>query len=312
MKKLTLAIITIFTIIAFKPDRTFKFHNAISVKDTISTLNGITIPQANARVTLSVGTADKKPANEQIWFRREVVEAWYSLLLADQKRGIKADGIRIYLSRILATPQNPIHRNNGIIVVSTFSKDTLIDNKDSIIHKDYFTHLDSNKLFKMADIKGKIYFDNDAVNGAALYDVCNCDITTPCSTSSEHEILRSKAESMVQNFRGSLFRSGAINSTAEWFDIKMLKYLLTKMEEDKDDDGVRIYFARGIDNDYAKGKVKFVFVTTKPGNTTDTHSDYLDCEHFPLINKISDPFTGPTDNGELCPTHCQGITLPQP
>jgi hypothetical protein len=145
-----------------------------------------------------------------------------------------------------------------------------------------------------------------------LYGICNCDITKRCLTQSTHDIKRSVAETMVQSFKGSPF-----NVKSEWFDIKMLENLLTEMH-DEQDDGIRIYFARGVTNigrPVDIGKARFVVTTTRSVPNTNIHKDFFDCSHPPLATTIKDRIKpgGPSqDNGELCPSNCDGVTLPLP
>lgn len=152
---------------------------------------------------------------------------------------------------------------------------------------------------------------------------------------------------MVHHFhRIIIFRKGSINAKAEWFGMDMIRLLLARMKADNND-GVRIYFARGVANDYTKRVAKFVIVRTsqyvKP-NTNDTiHKDYFGCNETAQANipvKHKKPlseldklflreysnrnkmqfenlvqnltvFNGSLDNGEVCPNHCQGAILVQ-
>lgn len=313
MKKLFIGMFIVLAMVSFKSQKN-KINTRYSVSlDTISTLNGLTESQANARITFCVGTADNGPKNTQVWFRKEIVEAWYTLLQADIQNGIKPDGIRIYIGRSLPSSSSPLHYNNGIVVVSTKYNGFTIDStgKRIAIHADYLTHPKNAALFLMSNTIGEVRHDSDSTSGSLLYNTCNCD--GPACTTTDHDITRSQAEKMVQHFhRIPIFRRGPINSKAEWFGMDMIEELHKEMQDTKCD-GVRIYFARGVDTGYTKRKAKFVFVTTTSQNNGSIHKDYFDCSKHqrPLINKIMPFDGGGMDNGELCPDHCDGLAFPQ-
>ncbi|MGZ3929195.1 MAG: hypothetical protein ACXVJG_19705, partial [Mucilaginibacter sp.] len=120
-------------------------------------------------------------------------------------------------------------------------------------------------------------------------------------------------EKMVQAFYGKPF-----NAKSEWFDIAMLQYLVGEMN-DEQDDGIRVYFARGaagVSKPDDIDKARFVIVTTRPAVNPLTHApihkDYFDCIHPVLVAAVNKGTKkqGVNDNGELCPTNCNGTTLP--
>jgi len=326
MKKLLFGIFGVLIIFSFKTQKDLKSKVTNGPIEKFSSLNGFSESEAKILVKYCDSTYDHTPKHTQVWFRREIIEAWYELLKADSARGINTDGIRIYISRKQPSDSTPIHYNNGIVVVSTlYSGLVLEDGVRTKIHTDYFNHPSNVSLFNLSAINGEISHDKNSNNGALLYNTCHCDMTEPCIITSDHDIPRSIAEKMVHRFRGiPIFRTGAINAKAEWFDKDMIRILVAEMQEGKDkgedkDDGVRIYFARGINNDYTKHKSEFVIVPTRPeidpvtGNTI--HKDYFDCAHRQHTSQYTDKTdksAGGMDNGELCPTHCQGVTLPQP
>jgi hypothetical protein len=327
MKKLVFGILGILIILSFKAPKDLKNKVINDPPEKFSTLNGFSEAEAKKLVKYCDSTYDHTPKHTQVWFRREIIEAWYELLKADScKLGINTDGIRIYISRKQPSDSTPIHSNNGIVVVSTFYSGWVPEDGVKVKrHTDYFNHPSDASLFKLSAINGEISLDRNSNNGALLYNTCRCDVTEPCIIASDHDIPRSVAEKMVHRFRGiPIFRTGAINAKAEWFDKDMIRILVAEMQEGKDtgedkDDGVRIYFARGINNDYTKHKSEFVIVPTRPEIDPATgrtiHKDYFDCAHRQHISQYTDKTdksAGGFDNGELCPTHCQGITLPQP
>ncbi|WP_295793209.1 hypothetical protein [Mucilaginibacter sp.] len=315
MRKLVFVVFASLIAFAFSPKSNFNKKAPPGPQEIEVTLNGFSKSQANAHVTLFKGTVDKVPENTQVWFKKEVIQGWYDLLNSNVEKD-KSDGIRIYFSRCLPSPGTPIHNNNEIMVVSTFAKDTTIDGKDSIIHVDYFNHLDSDPLFKLASIHGEITHYSDALKGTVLYETCtNCASLPTCNISFPSQIQRSDGERMVQNFHRKLFHKGEINSQSEWFYKDVIEYWLNEMNGEQD--GIRVYFSRG-DNDGIKNAAKFVFVPTKPSGSD--HIDDIDCDPKRISflqfikNKKRNRFldAGVTDNGQLCPNHCSGTTLPQP
>jgi hypothetical protein len=281
-------------------------------------LNGVSQANSKTMVQNAVSIIDSTPANTQIWFSRATVDSVYSLLRADSSGAVKPDGIRIYFSSVAPTATSPLHYNNGVVVVSTYKSGVIYQNHIHVaIHTDYFEHSQNAGLFKLGSIGGIISHDSDTSNGALLYKVCNCDTIKPCADTSDHDIKRSLGEKMVQAFYGKPF-----NAKSEWFDIAMLRYLVKEIDSENDE-GIRIYFARGvpgIGKPEDKDKARFVIVTTRPAINPLTnaaiHKDYFDCIHRVLSTikvrsiKSGKMGGGTTDNGELCPTNCSGTNLP--
>lgn len=325
MRKLIFVVLASLIAFAFSPKNSPNKKRE-TVPKILVALNGYTESQANARVTLLAGSVDNVPENTQVWFSKDIIKAWRDLLITGDEKN-KADGIRIYFSRCLPSPNNPIHDNNGVIVVSTSFSPIKINNKDTLVHLDYFDHAASYELFKNLDsIHGEVKHYGDTSAGTLLYATCNnCDRVKPCNIVSDHQISRSKGERMVQDFHRKIFHKGSINSTCEWFNKEILEYWLAEMADDTIKgikyDGIRIYFSRGQRNEaYLKNETRFVFVPTK--SRDGDHVDVIDCDpankdrfdyYLTYKNKeraLNDP--GVTDNGELCPNHCPGSTLPQP
>jgi len=321
MKKLVLiGIIGSLMIMSFKPNKNGSIADVPALGDTIlTTLNGYTKAQALDSIAYSDKTIDRRPRNTQIWFKKDIICKIDSLLNAEiSGHGRKPDGIRIYFSRILASASVPINENNRIMIVSTYHrKDTIINGDTVKIHQDYFEHLKTPGLFEAKDIHGEPSHDNDTTKGALLLSRNPLGSLKACTLVSEHDIPRNMAEEMVWRFpKRSILRPGKMNARAEWFDMNMVDNLV-KVLNREGDDGVRIYFSRGttkykLDSvkykkDYAKNKVKFILVTTKAVPNTCTanciHRDDLDCAKL-LVAKLID---NAKDNGELCPTHCQGV-----
>lgn len=304
MKNLLLWILLVVPIASFKLSKTSKISKAIEPKNLVTTLNGYSYAQANAMTYFSLGTTDNTPQKTQVLFSSKIVYAWYNILYAERQQMIglspHPDGIRIYISRTLPSTESPKHQNNGVIIVSTFAKDTIINGGKTIIHKDYYNHPDTASLFDINPRTGDIKHDKNSDNGASLYKSCHCN-TPLCDASDNHEITISEAEKMVQSFRYiPIFRNGSINTQAEWFDFSFLKTLHDDLAKSKDD-GIRIYFARGTSKGYTLHKVKFV-VTLIKNNVDD-----FKCYHAFIMPPNKDI----GDNGELCQPNCQGVTLPQ-
>jgi hypothetical protein len=325
MKKLVLLTCVAFCIVCIA--ESYK-KVGISQKNAINTttrdsviveesLNGILQPIANTMVQNAVSTIDNSPANTQIWFSLHTLRRVDSLLRSDSAGVVKPDGIRIYFSSTAPTTANPLHYNNGIVVVSTYKSGVVLNGDFPIVvHTDYFEHLASDSLFKLSpdSIGGIATHDNDTTNGSMLYYSCNCK-TISCLTSSDHYITRSEGEQLVQAFYS---KPKPFSARSEWFDIGMLNALIAEMQKNHDD-GIRIYFARGvakISNPDDEGKARFVIVTTRlftdPATNKSIHKDYFGCDQAAAIlaSKLVEKRKGGSDNGELCPTNCYGVTQP--
>jgi hypothetical protein len=250
--------------------------------------------------------------NTQIWVRTDVLTAIVALLDYEALHGIvKPDGVRIYFSGISESSME----DNLLIVSTYYSGDEPGPNGTTIkIHTDYFEHSQSKiqniNTVIAANGATAIYHDDNDTNGALLFNTCNCDNPTPCSISTGHEILRSKAENMVKHFKGY-----SCQTKSEWFDLTMLDKLIQILNKEGDD-GIRIYFARNLgDIDPTdKDKAEFIITTTKSftpsGSTNSIHQDNFDCSQM-AFSEGKKKLKGPgQDNGELCPSHCDGTSLP--
>jgi len=328
MKKLFLLgvsaiLLTSLMLSSFKTARKHNWKSGTSITAVSEALNGFSQSAADQMVKNTISENDSTPANTEVWFSKRVVDSVFSLLQQDSlafkldsTSGIKQpDGIRIYFGSTTPTATVPLHYNNNIIVVSTYFNgvDTLGPHNFVEKHHDYFSHPQTAGLFSLDSVGGVVTNDHDTSNGALLYIKCNCDTIKPCITTSDHDILRSIGEKMVQSFPGE-----PIAAIGEWFDIGMLRNLVQEMN-DENDDGIRIYFARGvsgINQAVDVGKGRFVIVTTKqsknPLTNAAIHKDYFDCVH-PITVSVRAPGkpAGPgQNNGELCPNNCNGATLP--
>ncbi|HWZ04826.1 MAG TPA: hypothetical protein VNX40_14515 [Mucilaginibacter sp.] len=316
MKKLTIGIGAIMCVVlmaASYKTSIKSLHMAVDSSGLVNeSLNGILQADADQMVKNALTKADPTPANTQIWFSRQVVENVYDLLREDSTTSFKPDGIRIYFSST-DTAVAAKHDNYGIVVVSTYfgGLDTVNSQTKIIVHKDYFQHASGAALFKTGGIGGVITHDNDATNGDSLNMVYNSALKDTCVASSDHYITRQEGAEMVLAFQGN-----SLKARSEWFDINMLGNLVKEMK-DKNEDGIRVYFARGVDGINSAddvGKARFAIVTTVPGPNSNIHLDYFGCTKCAAmmmkaaLRKKLDQ--GGNDNGELCPSNCDGVTLP--
>jgi len=241
------------------------------------TLNGILFDDANKMVK----DFQKQPRyyNSKIsfWLSNKQIDLIDNILDSDG-----ADGLRIYLARDVTDSYNTI------AIVSTFADGS--DNSGFPIHIDYFNH-DQNSLSKILDEK-----DDEDGGGATLNTASTCDDEGCSVYYANHGIKCNDAIGWVKN-RNS---TDVIKTKSEWFETDIIDYLNEELHANPKSDGIRIYLSKSTKDDYHH----FIFVTTEPFNGT-YHKDYYKCY-------VTDHRQPVTENGELCPTHCQGPTLPQP
>ena len=145
---------------------------------------------------------------------------------------------------------------------------------------------------------------NRLASGANLYTTAgNQNDDETCRFDQQHHYLRrAVAHRMVMNFAKQ-----QINTTAEWFDLDMLKDLISN----KKCDGVRVYLARHSSlrrNAKYPNQVAFILTTTHV-NDKGIYEDYFDCNTLKSFYKKQKDkglpmFQPPYDNGELCPNNC--------
>jgi hypothetical protein len=311
MKKLTfgIGVILAFVLMAASYKTNYKkLSRAADPAATINeSLNGILQADADTMVKIAQDSAESIPPNTQIWFSKQILDSLYKLLSLDSLGAHNPDGIRIYFSSAVATRATPIQY--GIVVTSTYFSgidSSNLPNK-TIIHTDYFTHTKTAGLFQLPNVTGVVSHYNDATDGDSLYTNCGCPLHDSCLASSDHYITKSTATEMVHAFIGK-----PLNAKCEWFDIKLLGSLVKEMD-DKNENGIRLYFSRGTVNTVAiqdVGKARFVIVTTKIGNSS-TGIDYFGCDRS-LSASVKKRFKveGGNNNGELCPDNCDGVTVP--
>ncbi len=321
MKKLFIGIVYVVTIASCGPKKDkqqpliAKALTSLTADSVAKTLNGYSQIEADKYVKYCYGTKDTKPADTQIWFKKDIVLEMNKLLSADSNGTYKPDGIRIYFSRFKASIDTPIHLNNTIVIVPTYAKDSLINGVMTTIHKDYFKHPKNSTLFNIGKIQGEVTHYSDTTMGALLYGIYKGNLRNCPLPSTVHEIPRWKAEKMVQRFHRKLFRTGKINAKAEWFKIDMFTDLVSRLNDAHSKcDGIRIYFGRGYKKDSDKNKARLIFALTVPEKfgSVDIHKDYFTCDprhRFFGNNYFADTDSDAQDNGELCPINCNGATL---
>jgi hypothetical protein len=273
-----------------------------------------------------------KPVPTSVWFSKNMIHNMVTLLSTEKAPGgQKADGVRIYFAYV--------NGQNTILLVSTYAYDH--DNVPSKTkHQDYFDHDVDKDLFKNSgNIAGEVCHDyspnNLCDNGAQLFQNCPtpCPVDANCNTGNLHYITRKYGQSMVWNFG-----TDTIQTKSEWFDLDLFE----QIDAENDYDGVRIYFGKHSDSDLIfPNKDVFVIVTTKTGLVADTHIDNFNCKlgykyfkKFKNINELLKYYLPDSknkskkylakklaelkiwmllngqDNGELCPSHCDGTTNP--
>ena len=131
------------------------------------------------------------------------------------------------------------------------------------------------------------------------------------------EISQDDASKMVYAYNNT---DSPKNTKSVWFSLEQMDQLVTLLKAEKlvglDTDGVRIYSGTYTDETIGAqpkaylGRDTVIFVSTKAFRDTDTgevlyHEDYF--EHLELPK-----YGNPENNGELCPSHCDGTTLPKP
>ncbi|MFD0766488.1 hypothetical protein ACFQZI_16625 [Mucilaginibacter lutimaris] len=250
---------------------TAKVSTTRTALPTLITLNGILLNDADRLVMDFISNSSIYKSPTNIWFSKNYLTKLKQLL---EKEG--ADGIRIYFAKF----------NNGHNIILASTRKT--GERDT--HRDYFEHTDP--FLQTAEAKGVV--DYTGKYGATLYDPnMKCPDDDNCNISYNHYLKCSEAGERVRNFTND-----KIATTSEWFDIGLLSHLMNELETNAVADGIRIYYARKIDADKTHG---FVIVTTRPSAANkNIHEDYYTCSS-PIIR---------VDNGEQCPTNCNGVTWP--
>ncbi|TWJ01476.1 hypothetical protein JN11_01627 [Mucilaginibacter frigoritolerans] len=257
------------------------------------TLNGIPFKKANKMVNLFIKDPGSYTDTSQtcVWFTAAALDSMYQTLLRTN-----ADGIRFYFARTI--------ENHKYTVVAVSTKYGGIDSVTKRkIHADFF-EVDTINV----DAKGKLGLTTPA-QGALLYSkISPCPSTPDTCPKLFHYITCNEGYKMV-NYYGS----DPINVTSSWYEITLIEALVKSLKT-YHGDGLRIYYARHLnphrvtptDTIHRHG---FALITTAA--TNKIHVDYYGClDSIPVPGHPHRFFTGGADNGEECPTNCNGITWP--
>ncbi|MGZ3751165.1 MAG: hypothetical protein ACXVA2_22510 [Mucilaginibacter sp.] len=250
---------------------------------------------------------DNRPDIVSVWFDSTTVHRIVKLLHSEG-----ADGIRIYYT---ADSTNAPYLKASIVLVSTKS-DLDIQYPDQSTHRDYYEHNANDDLFKKPDaIRGEVR--NDGCDGGALFYTRSVKTNTPSDPSNSNDVPILTGENMVIRNKNHKHQ---INTISEW-----LPYgVFYNYAQDKNSDGVRIYFARrrGYLGIFTTGRNSFLLINTKGDSTSGKtiHKDDIDPSSsilsiygyvyskgkaLPFVDPKTDkPRADPTDNGQLCPYNC--------
>jgi len=258
------------------------------------TLNAIPADSANAMVkkfTLDPGHYDPNH-HTCIWFSKAALQQMDTVLNTTPN----SDGIRFYFARELASG------SYTTIAVSTSDGGVNPQDTSKHIHNDYFQTSNPSGGIPMAGKLG----DTTPAQGALLYSPHSpCKTADTCKEKGQHYISCAKAYRMVYI---NCKPNDSINAKAEWFDKGVIKDLINAIPTGG---GLRLYFAKH--SEAAPGdkvpRTAFVLMVTQSINGIQT--DEFVC--LPIHPKYKNfiPLTGGgTDNGEMCPLNCSGVTLP--
>ncbi len=250
------------------------------------TLNGVdkTIARKEIEYFGEHKANDPKPLNTNIWFDRSMIQHMVELLKSEH-----ADGVRIYFVSDLA---GGVPLKNSIVLVSTRAWGKNPDVPSGTYHQDYYNHSSADVLFSNIKTIRGIVSHRATDNGMLLYNRC-----TKCTPDEEvqntgnlHQLTRQAAEQMVQSFGRR-----QISTTSEWFDLNLFQ----AFTDDKNIDGVRIYFATKTISTSQEGSDVFVLIKTVSGSAPGTHVDYFGS--LGVKYQLAD---GGQDKGEMCPYSC--------
>lgn len=249
------------------------------------TLNGIACNAADVMVDRFVQDNMSSDKKTNIWLSRTWVNKIYDILTAEQTT-VKADGIRLYFAK------NANNRNT-IIITSTKFGGTDPYSSTGNDHLDYFEHTDPF----LSTVNAHVAEDYGTDPGAKLYNGANCSTEANCNINELNYISCIKAAAAVKKFGKS-----TVNTISEWFPLTVIENIKCNLDGAPSAlmaDGVRIYFAK---KSKKIDRHSFLFVTTKTKGAG--HEDFYECY-------CSSYKHGVTDNGEQCPTNCNGATWPQ-
>ncbi|MFI5136447.1 MAG: hypothetical protein ACHQIM_01385 [Sphingobacteriales bacterium] len=258
------------------------------------TLNAIPGDTADAMVkkfTLDPGHYDPDH-HTCIWFSKAALRQMDSVL----NTTANSDGIRFYFARELSGG------SYTTVAVSTLDGGVNPGDSTKHIHKDYFQTSNPSGGIPMAGKLG----DTTPAQGALLYSPHSpCKTADTCKEKAQHYISCSKAYRMVYT---NCKPSDSINAKAEWFDKGVIKDLITAIPNGG---GLRLYFAKH--SEAAAGdkvpRTAFVLMVTQSVNGIQT-DEFVCLPIHPIYKQHHLLGGGGTDNGEMCPVNCTGVTLP--
>jgi hypothetical protein len=262
-------------------------QHASSGKTLEITLNGIDKTTARKEIEYfdTQKANDPTPLSTSIWFDRSMIQHMAELLNSEH-----ADGIRIYFISAFAESA-PL--KNSIAMVSTKAWGKNPDVRSGTYHRDYYEHSATAALFSNIKTINGLISHNITDDGMLLYNTCTtCTPDVAPNNENPHQLTRQAAEKMAQGFGGH-----PISATSEWFDLKLFQ----SFAEDKNTDGLRIYFATKTTGMSQPGSDAFVLIKTIPSSTPGTHIDYFGS---PGVNRYKVVADGGQDEGELCPPNC--------
>jgi hypothetical protein len=302
----------------------------VIAQTTYQSLNGY--PEATAKTMIAPFLGNRigsqAPEMASVWFDRNILLAMDALLDSEVAKR-RTDGIRIYFA------YTNTHQAT-IVIVST--QDTGIPNQKSLendnYHEDYYNHSSAATLYNNMQIPilGDVCYGSSC-DGAALYTPSNDIDTCVYTATNPHYLPKAQCAAMVLGF---VAQKENVNSSGEWFDLKLIDAFAKEINDKPFIDGIRIYFGRyASDHEFYPNKDAFVIVPTETipnSNPTISRQDYFDCymandyfltqknetrvrklkhlkskkRHFKLFHFEfkTNPAGGGQDNGELCPDNC--------
>jgi hypothetical protein len=261
--------------------------NAKLVSPIQTSLNGISLADANLMVKAFIANKGKYERKTSVWFSRAYIDSLCALLESEQQ----ADGIRFYLAR-----KNKI---NTFILVTTTDDGPAPKAPSKRIHKDYFEHTAPFLLSALKEIRDE---DGNDLGGARLFKTFDC--SSDFCIKAEHYISCDTAKSWVTNFNGD----STINTNSEWFEKKLIFKIKRQLDNTPSADhpsGIRIYL--GLKKSNNKSERRHVFIIVRTKKTTDASGNEINLDDYVCPGE-----KGTDDNGEQCPNNCKGATLPQP